>query len=308
MTFEMQYLIGPAVGAVIGYITNDIAIRMLFRPHRPKYIFGIHIPFTPGIIPKERGRIAEAVGKAISENLMDKETLERNLLSEEMMAKISSEIDKFVAHQKQNSETVEQFAAHYLSAEEIGVIKKDVGEELVLLIGDKLENARLGDKVAEMVLKHVAEKMRSGLMGLFHADHIVDLVGSPVRQMLAKHIDELLSRNARNIISDLIGRETEELSTTPVRKLLEGKDDKVSQAKASLLSVYRSIISDHLPRILSTLDISTIIRDRINEMDMDEAEAIILDVMKKELRAIVWLGALLGFIMGFVNMFVQMWC
>lgn len=36
-------------------------------------------------------------------------------------------------------------------------------------------------------------------------------------------------------------------------------------------------------------------------MDMDEAEAIILDVMKKELKAIVWLGALLGAVMGTVN-------
>lgn len=36
-------------------------------------------------------------------------------------------------------------------------------------------------------------------------------------------------------------------------------------------------------------------------MDMDEAEAIILDVMKKELRAIVWLGALLGGILGTIN-------
>lgn len=29
----------PLIGAVIGYITNDIAIRMLFRPRRAKYIF-----------------------------------------------------------------------------------------------------------------------------------------------------------------------------------------------------------------------------------------------------------------------------
>jgi uncharacterized membrane protein YheB (UPF0754 family) len=36
-------------------------------------------------------------------------------------------------------------------------------------------------------------------------------------------------------------------------------------------------------------------------MDMSEAEKIILDVISKELRAIVWLGAGLGFIMGFVN-------
>jgi len=36
-------------------------------------------------------------------------------------------------------------------------------------------------------------------------------------------------------------------------------------------------------------------------MEMAEAEAIILDVMKKELRAIVWLGALLGSIMGTIT-------
>ena len=28
----MSYIIAPLLGGVIGYITNDIAIRMLFRP------------------------------------------------------------------------------------------------------------------------------------------------------------------------------------------------------------------------------------------------------------------------------------
>ena len=59
--------------------------------------------------------------------------------------------------------------------------------------------------------------------------------------------------------------------------------------------------AEHLPRILQDIDISGIIEQRINEMDMDEAEAIILDVMKKELRATRWRGALLGSIMGTVN-------
>ena len=74
---ELSYIIAPLLGGVIGYITNDIAIRMLFRPHTAKYILGIHIPFTPGIIPKEKGRIAEAIGGVISENLMNKEVLEK---------------------------------------------------------------------------------------------------------------------------------------------------------------------------------------------------------------------------------------
>lgn len=40
---ELSYIIAPLLGGVIGYITNDIAIRMLFRPHTAKYIFGIQL-------------------------------------------------------------------------------------------------------------------------------------------------------------------------------------------------------------------------------------------------------------------------
>ena len=46
------YLISALVGAVIGYITNWLAIKMLFKPHNEKRVFGIRIPFTQGIIPK----------------------------------------------------------------------------------------------------------------------------------------------------------------------------------------------------------------------------------------------------------------
>lgn len=44
MSFEVSYIIAPLLGGIIGYITNDIAIRMLFRPHKAKYLFGILIP------------------------------------------------------------------------------------------------------------------------------------------------------------------------------------------------------------------------------------------------------------------------
>ena len=72
---ELSFIARPLVGAVIGYITNDIAIRMLFRPRTAKYIFGYKIPFTPGLIPKEKSRIASSIGDAISKNLMNREVL-----------------------------------------------------------------------------------------------------------------------------------------------------------------------------------------------------------------------------------------
>ncbi|MDE6331649.1 MAG: DUF445 family protein, partial [Muribaculaceae bacterium] len=116
---ELVYIARPLVGAVIGYITNDIAIRMLFRPRTAKYIFGYKIPFTPGLIPKEKSRIASSIGNAISKNLMNREVLEKTLLSDEMIDKIKNGIKGFVDAQKSNDETVEQFLSHYLSAEDI---------------------------------------------------------------------------------------------------------------------------------------------------------------------------------------------
>lgn len=103
MSFEHSYLTAPLLGGIIGYITNDIAIRRLFRPHTAKYILGVHIPFTPRIIPKEKSRIAETIGSAISENLMNKEVLEKYLLSDKMVRKIRGSIALVVCKPHQNT-------------------------------------------------------------------------------------------------------------------------------------------------------------------------------------------------------------
>lgn len=119
MIAETSYILAPLLGGVIGYITNDIAIRMLFRPHTAKYLFGVKIPFTPGIIPKEKGRIANALGNSISANLMNKEVLEKNLLSDEMLQKIRQSVDTFFAEQKHNDENVKEFLLHFMSPDEV---------------------------------------------------------------------------------------------------------------------------------------------------------------------------------------------
>lgn len=66
-----QIVIPPIVGFFIGWTTNWLAIKMLFRPHKEKHLLGLRLPFTPGIIPKEKGRIAKAIGDVISKNLMN---------------------------------------------------------------------------------------------------------------------------------------------------------------------------------------------------------------------------------------------
>ena len=301
----LEYLSGPVVGAVIGYITNDIAIRMLFRPRQPKHIFGWHMPFTPGIIPKEKNRIAGAIGTSISENLMNRDVLERNLLSDEMIAKVRQAVADFAYTQLHNDETVEQFARHYLTADEVIVLRDNAITEATKLLITKLQDSAVGEQIAHVATEHVIEKTRHSLAGKLGADKLLSALSGPVKSHLAKHINEVLRSQSGDMVSRLVRDEGDKLLSLPMRQLLAGHEEQVKQAQDSIVSVYRTVITEHLPRILEAIDISAIVESRIREMDIVEAETIIMQLIRKELRAIVWLGALLGCIMGTVTTLIN---
>ena len=327
MDIQMSYIVAPCLGGLIGYITNDIAIRMLFHPHKAKYIMGWHVPFTPGIIPKEKGRIAEAIGGVISENLMNKEVLEKYLLSEDMIGKLRDAVIDFIDTQKRNGETVREFLRHYLSEEEIAAISNSINESITKQTYSKLSDSSVGDKVAHIAIDHLANKfsidgaqellsgisgaiggingMAAGLFGGRIVAKFLGLLREPAEHFLAKHINDMLKNNGAEIVSNMIDGEVDSFLTTPVCELLKGHDEQLTQAVNATESIYRTVISEHLPRILESIDISKIVRERINEMDVKETEKLIFQVMDKELKAIVWLGALLGLIMGSLNTLFQ---
>jgi uncharacterized membrane protein YheB (UPF0754 family) len=62
---------------VIGYFTNDLAIRMLFRPYRPLYVGRYRLPFTPGLIPSNQGRLAARIADTITSSLLTPEELQK---------------------------------------------------------------------------------------------------------------------------------------------------------------------------------------------------------------------------------------
>ena len=321
--FEVSYILAPALGGIIGYITNDIAIRMLFRPHKAKYIMGVHVPFTPGIIPKEKGRIADAIGGVISENLMNKDVLERYLLSDDMVSKVRLSVEEFIETQKHNPETVKEFLGHYLSDDEIATISQNVNESITKQTYTKLSDASVGEKVAHIAIDHVAEKlsidgaqellaglggamrgiggMAAGLFGGNIVARFLGMLREPAEHFLANNLNTMLKNNGEEIVSNMIGSEVDNILNKPVCKLLEGHDEQLEQAVNTVESIYRTIINEHLPKILDSIDISKIVRERINEMDVNETEKLIFQVMDKELKAIVWLGALLGLVMGSIN-------
>lgn len=72
----VPWLLPPLIGAVIGYLTNALAIRMLFRPLRPVRLFGLRVPLTPGVIPRRRGELAENIGRMVARELLTPEVFE----------------------------------------------------------------------------------------------------------------------------------------------------------------------------------------------------------------------------------------
>ncbi|WP_163192738.1 DUF445 family protein [Clostridium thermarum] len=114
MKHIMNYIISIFIGAVIGYVTNWLAIKMLFRPHKEKRIFGKRLPFTPGLIPKERYRISASVGKTIGEHLLTKETLVEALANEKMDNHIKKWISEKVRGIKSNSTSLKELLKNAL--------------------------------------------------------------------------------------------------------------------------------------------------------------------------------------------------
>ena len=305
--FPLQYVVAPCLGALIGYITNDIAIRMLFRPHTAKYVLERHVPFTPGIIPKEKGRIAEAIGGVISQNLMNPEVLTRYLLSPEMAGKVRTAAEAFFAKQKENQESVSEFLGHYLSEEELTAITDSVKQNITTQISAKLMNAALGEKITHLAVEHALNDMGTkGVAGIasFVLRPFLSMLQDPAERMLSQKINEMLQTNGPQMVVTMIDEEAGNFLSKPVSEVMTGHDEQLQQIVAATETFYQKVITDNLPKILESIDIAKIVRDRINEMDVNETERLIRQVMDKELKAIVWLGALLGLLMGCLNLLV----
>ncbi len=96
----LPYLAPPLLGALIGYVTNYIAIRMLFRPLHPWRLFGLRLPLTPGIIPAKRGELAERMGEMVGSHLLTaddvRQTLEKPVFKRELKSAVNEKLGVFL--------------------------------------------------------------------------------------------------------------------------------------------------------------------------------------------------------------------
>nr|WP_275580734.1 DUF445 family protein [Aquibacillus albus] len=110
------------IGAVIGGVTNSLAIKMLFRPYQAKFLGSWKLPFTPGLIPKRREELAKQLGRTVVEHLLTAEGLQKKLKQSEFQKQVitwSQAEMKRVLDQRWSTKQMLENVGVYITEEDI---------------------------------------------------------------------------------------------------------------------------------------------------------------------------------------------
>jgi len=283
----LNYLIPPILGGIIALSTNWLAIKMLFRPHKAKYIFGLRIPFTPGLIPKERTRLTAKMAEAISTRLLTPEVLAAELSDPALWPLPDITIGN---------------ALESLGIKDIGPVAsslKTAADKLLPKVLDQIhlfEASALDVKLAELTYKVVDENL-STLASIFVSKEKIyaSIKNNLLSYLSASENYEALREQLHTAIDSLIPMAQdfmdEKVFDINIRDGLTMHFAKQKHVVVRVLTVIASYIAKNMP-------IQAMIENKLNSFDVAEAEDLILTVAGRELRLIVWLGGVLGFIIG----------
>ncbi|MGC8868843.1 MAG: DUF445 domain-containing protein [Sulfurihydrogenibium sp.] len=172
----IEYIVPPLTGAVIGYITNWLAIKMLFRPYNEVRIFGVKVPFTPGLIPQRREEIAKSIAKVIRKHLINPENLHKLFIESSYREILENKLNQ----------TVEEIVDNLLLD-----LKEDIENKLKLPF---LMN------YSDKILQSLSEKIKQRIM---------EKSRQSITENLEKHIEEelpqlLSSLDVENLIYETL--------------------------------------------------------------------------------------------------------
>lgn len=291
-----KWVMAPVIGGLIGLITNGIAIRMLFRPFHQIKIGKFVLPFTPGLIPKEQPRLAKAIGKVIGDRLLDQETLQKALASDVLHDAFDKKVDRVVENLKYEEGSVHDFLERLGYCEPVDNAAEYLGNNVSAYVTDRLAEQKLGDTILEYAIDEV----------LGNLNPMVALMAEPAirksQGAIADRIDEELREQCPGIIKGYIEEEYGKWIDKPMKEAAILLWQKKDLFKTKVWELYLDILEKKSGRFIERLDVSAIVEQKINEFSMQELEDLIMDISRKELNALVWIGGLLGAIIGMVNL------
>ncbi|HHY60430.1 MAG TPA: DUF445 family protein [Clostridia bacterium] len=162
--------IAPVTGALIGWFTNYLAVKMLFRPHEP-----VTIPLigwtVQGVIPKRKKEIASSLGQVIAKELVSAEEL-------------AGQLSRAIQH-----EQLLELAAAQASAGVVKALPNLVPDPVKALIGNLVANLlqHQGPELVRQVSSQALTAMKENL-------DIAQLVEDKVNQMDWRQLEQLILR------------------------------------------------------------------------------------------------------------------
>ena len=177
-------------------------------------------------------------------------------------------------------------------------LKNNITEFLSTSIETQLSAHPIGELISTEVIKAVKENLQGGLLGMFINDSLLQ----SVQVKITDGINGYLENHAKELVTPMITDELDQVMTQPISELAVHFDAYEEGIAKTLLSIYEHVIETKMDTILDKVNLKQIVEDQINNMDMLELEQLILSVMKKELNALVNLGAFIGFVLGLLNL------
>jgi len=168
-------ILPPLIGATIGWLTNYVAIKMLFRPHRPMNILGYHFQ---GLIPKRRKDISKSIARAIEKQLLSSKDLAEALDGIDLKAEIEQSVEEVVQH-RLKSHKIKNIPV-------IGLVSENLMNNIRYLITREL-------------FTHL-DKKKGAIVNRFKEN--ID-----VHKLLSSRIDDLDIETFEGLLTDFIGRE-----------------------------------------------------------------------------------------------------
>lgn len=295
----LHYLGGPLIGAVIGYCTNYIAVKMLFHPYKKIKLGGFTLPFTPGIIPKRQEDLAQAVGKAVGNSLVTENDLNEMLLSENLensIVDLCMEQLKAYAH---SEITVEEAASSLVGEDAYMQTRGILKEKLCQRIMHAVEEMHPAELIAREGKNAIRQKLQGTMFSMFITDSLLDSLGGEI----GTYAEQYLLENGPEFVREQMEKETEELEGKSLDEITGKLSISSEEVRDRIREIYRTCIRKFGASIAGEFHIAQMVEDKITAMDVKELEALVMSVMKHELGMIVNLGAVIGFILGILTLF-----
>lgn len=296
----IRLLSGPIVGAIIGYFTNYIAVKMLFHPRNPITVGGHTLPFTPGIIPRRKVDLAKAIGTAVQDELFGEQEVKEVLLEEGTKRVITEAIADQVDGLLDGDASVKEQISGLTGQELYEEKKAALGTFFTDKIVQGIISMDIGQIIADKGTDFVGEKMNNPLLAMFMTPELIQSLAAPI----GEQVNVYLETEGKENIQIYVQNEIEALEQKKLGELLTGMEECRPAFQEKLQEVYSGFVEAHADEVAKQFRIREIIESRVAGMSNEALEQLVLSVMKNELGMIVNLGALIGAVIGIVNIFI----